>query len=124
MPPMISWRATAPWPCGQITETSYPACTSVVASFQTRRSNGTGRFSTIIRTRLGRDGSPTDAIVLSVEAIVILDANQIDNELVMPYPGSDAAELRIAVSNHNDLAERKCFFEGFYQQGRDVGDHT
>src|SRR5215510_4776344 len=36
-------------PCGQMTETSYPASASVVASIHTRRSNGTGRFSTRMR---------------------------------------------------------------------------
>src|SRR5580658_9825703 len=44
-------------------ETPYPAACNAVASDQTRLSKGTGRFSTMIRTR-GLDlGLPMDAIV-------------------------------------------------------------
>src|SRR5437868_9033638 len=129
-PSIISRRARAPEPTGQITETSYPACTSVVASFQTRRSNGTGRFSTMIRIRLSRGEaganaiSPTNAIVLSIEAATVLDADQINNKLVLSYARSDATKFRIAVSDHNDLAVQKCCIKGLDQQRRDVRNHT
>src|SRR4051794_18412193 len=113
---MISRRASAPCPVGQITETSYPACTRVVASFQTRRSNGTGRFSTMIRTRRGFEKLPADTIVLSIQAVEIADTNKIDDELIGSNARRNVAEFRIAVSDDNDLAVRKRLIEGFHEK--------
>src|SRR5687767_2453314 len=51
MPSMASNFASQPLPVGQMIDTTYPASRSALASCQTRRSNGDGRFSTRIRTR-------------------------------------------------------------------------
>src|SRR5689334_6927986 len=52
IPSIASKCASQPRPVGQMIETTYPASRSVVASCHTRRSNGDGRFSTSMRTRL------------------------------------------------------------------------
>ena len=46
-------RLEKPFPLGQMTDTRYPASRSAHASFQTRLSRGTGRFSTTIQTAVG-----------------------------------------------------------------------
>src|SRR5262252_4967387 len=53
MPSIDSNFFSQPLPVGQMIDTAWPAALSVVASCQTRRSNGLGRFSTRIRTRRG-----------------------------------------------------------------------
>src|SRR5437868_6286934 len=50
----VSWVA----PLGQTTETSYPAFVSDMHSCQTRRSNGTERFSTRMATLPRDPGTP------------------------------------------------------------------
>src|SRR5690242_13180346 len=121
---MTSCRAVALCPVGQMTETSYPPFTRVVASFQTRRSNGTGKFSTMIRTRFARKGSPTDAIILSIELAEVANANQVDHELIRPDPLGKAVELSVSIADHDDLAMRERLVEGFDQKRRHVRDHA
>src|SRR5580698_7641601 len=130
MPSTTSCAAVASLPVGQITETSYPAETSVVASFQTRRSKGTGRFSTIISTCFDlpsmpvrndhtcqsnqepndridfnrcRQLLPVDADVALAEPAIIGNAHQIDEDLIAPHPLGDRQELGIPVSDYNDF---------------------
>ena len=49
--PSMTSCGGSPSPFGQTTVTWYPASRSAWLSSQTRRSNGTGRFWTMIRTR-------------------------------------------------------------------------
>src|ERR1700682_4273051 len=59
MPSMPSTFYSQPAPLGQMIETVWPASRSAPASCHTRRSNGDGRFSTRMSTRL-------DSIVFQV----------------------------------------------------------
>src|SRR6478735_7343608 len=85
---------------GQMTLTDQPARANVVASSHTRRSNGTGRFCTTIRTRR----LPADAFV---DKGPLLDAalapHQVDQALVLGERGDRPVEGRVVGADHNRL---------------------
>jgi len=84
-----------------MTETSYPPCRSVVASFQTRRSKGTGRFSTIMAMCRGRVRLPADSIVPTAQLLILWNTNQVDNQVddeLRPAPASQQSALDRAVN--------------------------
>src|SRR5258708_1907161 len=95
-----------------MTGSSLPAPARGVASFQTRRSNGTGSFSTMIKQRLRCVSLPCDAIVTPVEFLSIGDANEINYELIGPQRRCDSVEFRIVISNNDSLAMGKRVIEG------------
>src|SRR5688572_22177649 len=97
-PSSSSYAATCGGPLGQMTETCQPARVSARASSQTRRSNGTDRFSTRIRAL------PGEADILSVFYIARLhEANEVDERLPVPHPGRNTPVRRMTIRDHDRL---------------------
>src|SRR5579862_1106711 len=99
---MVSkWRSN-PLPVGQTIETTYPLSRNVVASCQTRRSKGEGRFSTRMSIRRPL---PADAVIPAGLALAIRDSYEIDDRLARPQSIEDASEFFGRVADHQQLGE-------------------
>src|SRR5690349_4083598 len=88
-----------------MTETSQPASVSARDSSHTRRSNGTGRFSTRMRTRPpGAVRSPGEPDILAAKDVAFLDqAHQVDERLPVVHPPRNRTVRGMGVRDDDDL---------------------
>src|ERR1051325_5619664 len=100
-----------------MTETSYPARASVLASCQTRRSKGTGRFSTTMRTRR----LPGDAMIAFV-VVGMRDAHEVDQRLTVAQSFRDAPELTIVRADDDRIGKREHLIDRLHHQARNMRD--
>src|SRR4051812_23221363 len=84
-------------PCGQMTETSYPASRSAWHSCQTRRSNGTERFS----TRISALPSDTVVLVLALERGRVGQPHEIDDHPAMAVDCLERAADLVVLGGHD-----------------------
>src|ERR687897_1233410 len=108
-----------PLALGQMTLTRWPALAGVVASSHTRRSNGTGRLWTTMRTRRGL---PADAIVAVPIAASVDDVDEVDNPLTWSRALGDRPERRVVVADHQGAGVVEDLVDARYHQVGDVRD--
>src|SRR6266571_6499393 len=107
-------------------DTRYPASRSAVASCHTRRSNGLGRFSTRINTRLGPLMSavfralPTDPFVDAGHAARIGDAHKVDDGLPVGQALGNVAEFRRGVADDDGPGVLENLVDARDHQPRDM----
>src|SRR5258707_13952790 len=92
-------------PFGQMTDTCQPASVSAADSSHTRRSNGTGRFSTRMRTRPpGAVRSPGEPDILAAKDVAFLDqAHEVDERLPVAHPPGDRPVGGMGIRDDDDL---------------------
>ena len=101
--PSSSWYAGSPGPFGQMIDTWNPASRSALASSQTRRSNGTGRFWTMMRTR--RSGSANPSAFLTRRAP---RSRGVPRSPLRAGPGASSTRAGGAASNAPSAAASAC----------------
>src|SRR4051794_35942846 len=84
-------------PCGQITSTSQPWPVRVWHSCQTRRSNGTERFSTMIRALPGK----ADISLLLATGRGVREPDEVDERC--GRAGQGGAHVVVRLPHHEDL---------------------
>src|SRR4029453_18920718 len=108
-----------PLALGQMTLTRWPALARLGPPSHTRRSNGTGRLWTTIRTRRGL---PADAIVAVPIAASVDDADEVDDPLPGPRALGDGPERRVVVGDHQGPGVVEDLLDARHHQVGDVGD--
>src|SRR5258707_14895247 len=91
-------------PFGQMTDTCQPGSVSGRDWSHTRRSNGTGRFSTRMRTRPpGAVRSPGEPDILAAMDVALLDqAHEVDERLPVLHPSRDGPVRGMGVRDDDD----------------------